>query len=66
MTVSVMRKVGTDPQKIRDGLASESFEGVIGPYKSDSTGNRWHQDAIAEFMPDASMTVVHRSTAQTN
>jgi branched-chain amino acid transport system substrate-binding protein len=66
MTVDVMRKVGTDPQKIRDGLATESFEGVIGPYKSDSTGNLWHQDAIAQFMPDGTMKVVHRFTAPTN
>jgi branched-chain amino acid transport system substrate-binding protein len=55
MAIAVMRKVGTDPEKLRDGLATTSFEGVMGPYKSDAKGNLWHGDVIAEFMPDGTM-----------
>ena len=63
MAVAVMREVGTDPAKLRDGLATISFEGAIGTYRSDATGNLWHEDAIAAFMPDGSMKAVHRFNA---
>ena len=63
MAVAVMREVGTDPQKIRDGLASISFDGVMGTYKSDAKGNLWHADVVAEFMPDGTMKEVNRFEA---
>jgi branched-chain amino acid transport system substrate-binding protein len=58
MAVAVMRKVGTDPEKLRDGLASTRFEGVMGVYKSDAKGNLWARDVIAAFMPDGTMKEV--------
>jgi branched-chain amino acid transport system substrate-binding protein len=63
MVVSIMRKVGTDPEKIRDGLATTTFEGVFGTYKSDSKGNLWPNDVIAEFMPDGTMKEAARFSA---
>jgi branched-chain amino acid transport system substrate-binding protein len=63
MVVSIMRKVGTDPDKIRDGLASTSFDGVFGTYKSDAKGNLWSSDVIAEFMPDGTMREANRFQA---
>jgi branched-chain amino acid transport system substrate-binding protein len=63
MAIAVMRKVGTDPEKLREGLGAISFESNTGTYKADAKGNLWHSDVIAEFMPDGTMKEVNRFDA---
>ncbi len=59
MIVAIMRKAGTDPDKVRDGLATMEFAGVAGTYKADAKNNLWTKDLIAEFLPDGTMKAAY-------
>jgi branched-chain amino acid transport system substrate-binding protein len=45
----VMRKVGTDPQAMRQGiLAVQGYHGAEGTYNFDSNGDGLHQDTLVQ------------------
>jgi len=60
MLAQVMRRVGVDREKIRDGFRNASYEGVMGSYKTDAEGNLWTGSAIMRFGANGSASVVRR------
>ena len=60
MLADVMKRVGVDREKIRDGFRNATFEGVMGTYKADAEGNLWTGSAIMRFGANGSASVVRR------
>ncbi len=60
MLAEVMKRVGVDREKIRDGFRNASFEGVMGTYHADAEGNLWTGSAIMHFGANGTATVVRR------
>jgi branched-chain amino acid transport system substrate-binding protein len=58
MLIAVMKKYGVDHDKIRDGLAQMSYQGILGPYKADKEGNLWHHAVVMQFLPDGKIKPV--------
>jgi branched-chain amino acid transport system substrate-binding protein len=58
MLAAVMRQKGTNSDAIREGMASTSYDGVLGTYKADAEGNLWHHTVIMQFAPDGSVKTV--------
>ena len=52
MLIQIMKKVGVDRDKIRDGFRDTTYEGIIGAYKADEEGNLWHNAVVMEFLPE--------------
>lgn len=57
MLITVMLNYGADREKIREGMAATSFEGVLGTYKADSEGNLWHHAAVMKFLSGGEVDV---------
>ncbi len=62
MLAEVMKKYGTDREKIAQGMRTISYEGVVGTYHSDEEGNLWSGAAISQFQPDGSIKTARTAT----
>ena len=60
MLVSVLKKYGVDREKIREGFREMTYDGIIGPYKTDEEGNLWHNAVVMKFLPGGKIEVVRR------
>jgi branched-chain amino acid transport system substrate-binding protein len=60
MLIAVMKKYGIDREKIREGFREMTYEGVIGPYKTDEEGNLWHDAVVMKFLPGGKIEIVRR------
>lgn len=60
MLISIMKKVGVDRDKIRDGFRDTAYEGIIGTYKADEEGNLWHNAVVMEFLPEGKIKIVSK------
>lgn len=64
MLIAVMKAYGTDREQIRKGMRELKYDGIIGPYRSDSEGNLWHGSAIVQFMADGTPKLIKRTTLE--
>lgn len=60
MLVAIMKKYGVDRDKIRQGFAEMSYDGVVGNYKADEEGNLWHNAVVMQFQPGGGVKIVRR------
>ena len=60
MLIAVMKKYGADREKIREGFRELTYEGTIGPYKTDEEGNLWHDAVVMKFLPGGKIEIVRR------
>ncbi|MGP9812721.1 ABC transporter substrate-binding protein [Rhodopseudomonas sp. NSM] len=60
MLVSVMKEKGADREAIREGMATRSYDGILGTYKADEEGNLWHSSVIMQIQPNGEVKVVAR------
>ena len=60
MLVSVMKEKGADREAIREGMATKSYDGILGTYKADDEGNLWHSSVIMQIQPNGDVKVVAR------
>jgi branched-chain amino acid transport system substrate-binding protein len=60
MLLAIMKKYGVDREKIREGFRAMTYEGIIGPYKTDDEGNLWHDAVVMKFLPGGKIEIVRR------
>ncbi|RJF69393.1 ABC transporter substrate-binding protein [Rhodopseudomonas palustris] len=60
MLISVMKEKGADREAIREGMATKSYDGILGTYKADEEGNLWHSSVIMQIQPNGDVKVVAR------
>jgi len=60
MLIAIMKEKGVDPDAIRDGFKTKSYDGILGNYKADGEGNLWHHSVIMKIEADGSVKVVAR------